>query len=241
MVLIEVRIGPRLLMKGKFIMLEPYAPDTTRQIIFSDVHWLENNKDPVCDQKLNIVVSYLKKNGEWGHYTEFKINLLESHGFGTSEWRVSCFISQDDEDKVYRQGITDIFKLWQEEKNISWFSLPEAHHLKADYISACLFYTGISDSMVEREVYEIDMSLVNEEQDFLYLAGLAFIGDRGYLGRDLFTFNDCLLTIFHKRGAFFDGLKVVFLNTKNLSQTMLHLYGEIRSIFIKFKFEVLET
>ncbi len=111
---------------------------------------------------------------------------------------------------------------------------------KSAYFSACLFNSGISETMLEKDVYEIDMSLVMEKQDFIYLASLAFMGDRGYMGYNLYTFSDCLLTLFHKRG-WFDGVKVKFLNLGSISEKVRDLYIEIKEIFLKFKFDVIEA
>ncbi|TDX00386.1 hypothetical protein EDB95_1408 [Dinghuibacter silviterrae] len=81
----------------------------------------------------------LNPNGVWNggelyHYTEFKLRILEFSPLYNSEWHVAGLISQDDEDKPYRQGMTDVFQLWQERKRINWFNLSTGSHMKDDYI-----------------------------------------------------------------------------------------------------------
>lgn len=236
-----VKKDDEIILVSGSISLEPCSHDTTRQFIFRENQWEKSEPGELNDGELIVSVFYFTKRDEWKYHTEFRLRITECHQLSKEELQVSGLINQDDTDKPYSQGITEIFKIWQNNMEIDWFSLPENHFLKHDYFVACMINTGISETILEKQVYEIDMSLVKEFQDFIYLAGLAFIGNRCYIGYTLYTFADCLLTIFHKRGAFFSDVNVRFLNASSLRNGDTNLYGEIMEIFIRFKFNITEA
>jgi hypothetical protein len=237
MIAIEVKVDSRILVESNFLMLEPHAPSTSRKFIFKDFRGAESVADILYQGKLTVAVYYLNRDCNWNYYTEFQIRVI-SHEDSGSDLSIFGNIYQDEQDKPYRQGMTDMFKLWEENREIDWFSLPLNDPLKDDYISACLFYSGISEKLIERDIYEIDMSLVQEEKDFLYLASLAFTGNRGYIGYDLYTFDDCLLTIFRSRGDNFKSVKVMLSNVDLVSESIHSLCQTVTKILLKYKFEI---
>ena len=240
MIKIQVKLRSGVVIESKSIRLDPCATTTLRRFVFNGVQWITKGEDYRFENEFTVCIYYFKKNSESEYYTEFNLFVRDFSGFHENEWRVSGLLRNDEYDHEYRQGMTDVFELWQEEKDIDWFALPVNGHLKKDYFLSCLFYSGISDVILKRDIYEIDMTKVKEEGDFLYLAGLAFLGYRGYIGYDLYTFDDCLLTISHNEGHYFTDVKVIFTGTKNLSTDVMSFYMEIIDILKKFRFEVIE-
>ena len=236
-----VKKDDELILVSKSILLEPCSHDTTRQFSFRENQWKKKEIGQLDGGELRVAVFYFTKNHEWAYHTEFRLRITECQNLSDQELKVSGFIRQDDVDRPYSQGITDIFKMWQTNLEIEWFSLPENYYLKHEYFLACMIYSGISETILRKQVYELDLSLVREFQDFIYLAGVAFVGNRYYMGYTPYTFADCLLTIFHKRGEFFSDVEVRFLHANVLSDRDANLYREIKDIFIRFKFNITEA
>lgn len=241
MIKIELKIGGVLILESKFIELAPYAPTTIREFVFKDVCWLSQDENCFEDAKLLVNVFYFSNLSVWKYYTEFEILVNEYKVLNNKELKISGLINQDYADKEYRQGVTNIFKLWDESKTLDWAFLPIGDYLKHEYITACFIYNGISESILEKSNYEIDMAFVKEDLDFYYLASLTFIGEKGYFGHNLDSFDDCLLTIFHKRNENLFGIKVSLLNCDSIP---IHLYSFrllIRDIILKYRMELIES
>lgn len=80
--------------------------------------------------------------------------------------------------------------------------------------------------------------MINQYEDFLYLAAVEFYGERGYFGHDLHTFDDCLLSIYHEKG-YMNGKKVILLNAGKITiPDLLKLYEEVKEIFLRYKFSI---
>ena len=84
--------------------------------------------------------------------------------------------------------------------------------LKADYIFACLIYSGVSSEIIEQDSYVFDIGLIKEERDFFYMAGKQFVGERGYFGHDFHAFKDCLLSVYHQSGYFYNKKIIFYIN-----------------------------
>lgn len=199
-----------VLAKCDSIMLEPYANSTARKFLFHNLKF-KNTVDFLSISKIQVRVSCRSKYAKIKPIYEFNISLLEFD----SELQWIYGLIYHDYEEEYRQGVIDVFASWQKGERIDWFSLPAKGVLKKDYITACLHYSGVNTEIIDRDSYKIDLSLVSESIDLLYLMGEAFFGERGYMGHSFHTFIDCLRCIFHKGGLTGDK-KIIFKNTKNL-------------------------
>ncbi|WP_210515609.1 hypothetical protein [Hymenobacter terricola] len=191
------------------IILEPYATSTARKFLFHNLKF-KTTEDFLSLNKIQVRISCRSKYSNVKPIYEFNILLLD---FDSKLKWVYGLVHHDYEE--YRQGVIDVLASWQKGEKIDWFSLPTKGLLKEDYITACLHYSGVSTEIIDKDLYKIDMSLVREYRDVLYLMGEAFFGERGYMGHSFHTFVDCLRCIFHK-GGFAESKKIIFENTERL-------------------------
>lgn len=67
-----------------------------------------------------------------------------------------------------------------------------------------------------------------------------FFGERGYMGYSLFTFEDCLLELYHN-GKLSHGRKIKLLNSKsNPRNNIKRFLAEVKEIFLKYNFLIEE-
>jgi hypothetical protein len=196
MIQIVLKEKAEKILKSKHIFLEPYAPNTSRKFVFSQLTFLKELNDFYGDEV--VVLIYVETNDEINHLLfEFKVNILDySEPIGKSWWLSGLVFG--DYDLGYRQGVIDVFNLWQQRKSFEWFADHTNPFSKSDYIFACFTYSGLSKEIIEKGVYKIDLSLVKEEQDLYYLVSENFLGERGYFGHNIHTFKDCLIEISHQ-------------------------------------------
>jgi hypothetical protein len=237
---ISIALNGNELIKCSYGYLEPFAPTTSRKITFEGITWVENDIRSLYGYEIEVSVNVYSRQKELTPLYDFKIYVLDHQNLSGNSWWVSGLIINEYNDE-YRQGVVDVFNLWQDEKNIDWVGLPVNSSLKKDYIFACLVYSGVSNRLNEQDSYSFDMGLVKEENDFFYLAGKEFIGEKGYFGHDFHAFKDCLLTVFHQSG-YFNNKKVVFHNVNSISdKDLIAFYMEIKEVFLRFKFTIEEN
>ncbi len=241
MIKIGLRLENMYLGVSDFLELDSYAPDTTRRFTFYNVQLEIGTELYFHQMMMNVTVEYYVRDGEWREYTSFDIRIFTADILEDRRLVVVGLTSQGEYEFEYRQGMMDVFKIWSEKGHFDWFSLSIGNRLKKDYIWACSFYSGLNSALEETDTYKIDMELVQEELDFFYLAGLAFLGDRGCVGSTAYTFEDCLLSFFHENKSFAVGKRVIFLNVQKVQDSLRFFLEEIKTLLMKFKFEVIES
>lgn len=194
-----------------YIKLEAYAISTARKFTFKDV--IFNKKVNISyKDKISVGVScFTTYNNEMYPLYEFNILLLD---FDKELQWVYGLIYHDYEEE-YRQGILDVFNIWEKKQEIDWFTLPLNNVFKTDYISACLYYSSVNTDIIDKDIYTINVINVKEYRDVLYLLSEEFFGERGYIGHNFHSFADCLLEISIKNKKLKDK-KLIFKNTENL-------------------------
>lgn len=244
---VKVYTEGKILLTCKYIRLEPFAPGTARKFTFREIsatskkRILQKTTDAfyIGSNKLKIRVDITDKFGRRLSIENFKVHLIDYGNLEKSSLWILGLV-YDDYFTEYRQGRVDIFSLWVKDQNIKWVDLPLNSPLKKDYIDCCFSYSSLSKQILDRDYYRIDWALINEDNDFLYWVGLEFIGEKGYFGRSLFTFEDCLLEIFHN-GGLTNQRRITFLNsTKILNPNVHELYQSVKEIFRKFNFSIEE-
>jgi len=217
------------------MQLEPYAPNSGRRFIFSGV---KTNAELVTHNcVITVSVTVQNKRAQYVNLIQFDLIVLNFYDLSNIEWCVYGHF-QNLETIEYRQGIVDVFNDWQKGLLFNWFNKQIDSGLKLDYISACMIYSGLPTKIVDKEVYQLDLSLIKEERDFYYLASLELLGDRGYFGHDFHTFRDCLLEIYN-HNDFFHDKKIKFINSIHPQNDELSdLFEKIRAKFIDFKFSI---
>ena len=224
-------------LRCNYVRMDPYAPNSGRKFVFSSITLIKNLIN--WDDRISVDITVFNEQNKPIFLNNFEIFVLnfDSEYKHQNEWWVYGNVFNID-DTEYRQGKIDVFDIWQRGQHFDWFSLHANSQNKLDYISACLNYSGISKKMIKRDVYQFDMSLIKEERDFYYLASLQFIGDKGYFGHDLYTFEDCLLELYNYNGYFYNK-RMIFFNTEEIvSKEMITFFQELRKIFFKYKFSV---
>jgi hypothetical protein len=135
------------------------------------------------------------------------------------------------------QGVIDVFNLWQLGRKFDWQALSIHSSLKKDYNDACLKYFGLGTQILDKEIYQLDVSLILEELDFYYLAGVEFFGDRGYFGYDLHSFTDCLIEL-HKYNGYTPGKTILFRGGDKINDPQIESFlNEIKSVLLRFGFK----
>jgi len=228
----------------KHAFLNPYSPDTSREIIFSQMKFISPNIffDESDDirfilKELDLHVSIMNKSGTWSAIYGCKLRVIDYGEITNDRWWITGLVHDDDYD-FYNQEIVDFFSIWENNKKIDWFSFSRSNKKRA-YIMSCYLYSRLSISIVKKYFYEIDLALIKETIDFFYLAGLTFIGERGYFGSDLYTFEDCLLIVYRNK-SLDAGLKIVFLNRQKLINQMVESYQLLKDILLRFNFSIEE-
>ncbi len=196
--------------KCDHIALYPYATSTARKFFFQNVRSKKEISFSDRD-RLSVRVGCFTKHNKFNPIYEFSILLLDFEDH--LKWIYGLVYNDFGEE--YRQGIVDIFSIWEKGEKCAWFSLPSNGILKEDYIAACQYYSSVSSEIIEKDVYEIDMLKVKEYRDILYLVSEEFFGERGYIGHSFHTFADCLLVISQKSSNL-EGKHLILKNSKNV-------------------------
>ena len=234
-----------ILLTCKYVWLNPFAPTTLRALTFYEIS--EASKEKLQQFEVNdaylegdefkINIDIYDKSKRRQPVYEFKLRLKE---YITDVRSLTLFgLIYDDYGDVYKQGVIDVFNLWTKKKQLNWFELPVNSPTKSDYLLCCMMYSGLSKHFI-KEYFQINMSLVQEDVDFIYLASLEFVGVKGYFGHNLYTFEDCLLEIYHNRG-FSEPKKMRLFNVGEIiNPQIINLYREIKGILGRFNF-IIET
>jgi hypothetical protein len=245
---IKAYVEEKIFFESKYIGMEPFADGTSRKFVFSDPIFANNivltgNSNPTdflfSFDALKISIHITNKAGEWIPVYEFKIHLID-YNYSAQE---TCWVRgliYDDYFEEYRQNVIDIFTLWETNGSIEWFDLPIGSLKKADYFNCCRLYSGIRSDIVERDYYKIDMSLINEDSDLIYLVSIEFAGEKGYFGNTFYTFEDCLLEV-HHRGGFKKKRTVLFFNIGKIKNSKANdIYADAKTLLSRFNFVIRE-
>lgn len=223
-----------------YLYLEPFASASGRKLTFSKVSFIEKEVvDLTWVDKIQVKVWCASKHKYRKQYlSELSITIIDTAYTTDTEFWIYGLIHHDFSEE-YRQGVIDVFKMWEKNINVNWKELPIGSYLKKDYIRACLFFSSLSTVLLDRTTYQVDLSFATEEEDFLYLFSNAFLGERGYIGHNLFTFDDCLLEIFNHNG-YFSEKNIIFNNLNTLNKNSVLIYEDFKKVLLKYKFVITE-
>jgi hypothetical protein len=224
------------------LSLEPFSTNSGRKFFFKKIAVKESFKIEYSDTFTVQVFCRRKHLRNKQCLFEFSITVLDLSDdviHTHTDWWVYGFIHHPDLEE-YKQGVVDIVCLWQQHQDVHWKELPVGSPLKRDYISACFFYSSLPNAMLDKTVYPVDLGFAKEEVDFLYLLSVALLGEKSYLGHSLFTFDDCILELFHRYG-YFSQKKILFYHVKDLNEATFFIYEDIKKILLKYQFKIEEN
>jgi hypothetical protein len=222
------------------VELDPYSLSTARKFTFRKLTVLNEIE---VGYRIRITVRICnarRDNLDDNVLHDFEVILLDFAENMGAEWWIYGLINNVYED-VYKQGVIDVFRAWQDNELYEWHKLPVGSPLKTDYLMACFYYSSIQSTITNKDQMCVDVSLVKDEQDFLYLLSKEFFGDRGYIGWNLYTFEDCLLELYNNSKDILKDREIVFYNTQTLfSPTVVEIFEEIKQIVLKYGFVISE-
>lgn len=171
-------------------------------------------------------------------------NLKYKNEFITSLKDSTTFDSDDDLNFVcaplpedYEQKLIDILWSWSNNIHLEWQTLNSKE--KNIWITACLYHSGVPSFFKKDTNFVIDGELITDESDFYCLLGETFFGYRGYFGRGLDSFADCLVEM--KTGNK-TGSKVLLKSIHQIKKALNSYYHDeferIVATFQKFGFDV---
>lgn len=225
-----------LLMTCDDIILESSAASTACSFTFKNIQ-LKKKQDIAPKSEIIVNIYCTGKNESSNNVASFRLVVLEVGEFSKKEWWVSGMVYDLLPDEyIYRQGVIDILKCWEKGISFDWSSLPVNTSLKEDYLYTCFHYSGNNMDIIEKESYQIDFSMIQEVNDFLYVVSDIFFGTRGYMGHSLDTFRERMHVLFQQKGLL-KQRKVTFLPAKK--NTMAALTEQVAEIFMQNGFLVL--
>lgn len=236
---VNISIAERVIATCDYLLLEVHAPSTARSFSFKNIS-LQNSLGVEPEYEIKVLILGHDKLNRERLIADFSMSLID---FGDlldkQDWWVYGLIHHDNME-TYRQGVIDVMHAWYNGKSFDWFEQSINSSLKADYITACQFWSSLSTDVISKESYSLDMSLVKEEQDLYYLIAQEFIGDKGYMGHSYNAFLDCMLTLYHHRG-YFIGNKIIFSNIDKIEdEEITALYKDVKDVFKRYKFAIVE-
>ena len=214
--------------------MEPYSLSTARKFIFKNLNVISEVQLSYRD-KVNVQISNTRRgNLDDNALHDFEILLLDCEELQKADWWIYGLVYNAYEDE-YRQGIIDVVRVWQNDKVYEWNKLPIGSPLKGDYFMACFYYSSIQSKMIDKDTLYIDVSQVKEEQDFYYFLSIEFFGPRSYIGRNFYTFDDCLLELYNHDKNLLTSKQIVFYNAHKLfSDNVDRALKEIKHILSKY-------
>ncbi|HAS39074.1 MAG TPA: hypothetical protein DCS93_01280 [Microscillaceae bacterium] len=227
----------KLIASAQNIQLEPYSTSTLRKFYLQNIAPLTDDFLLQGGDEIRIEIQFYNKPQDSFNYTDIiEMRLYKVEYSNNDQWVLEGTITYD---PIYHQGVIETYDHWQNGKLLKWYGLPQEIST-LEYIHACMNYTSISTVTPEKTVFEIDFNLIKSELDIACAFAEAFFGERSYMGRYLDTLDDCLLTLYHKRGYFED--KTILL--KNVQSPLLpevaKVLPELRQILQKYKFQVID-
>jgi hypothetical protein len=220
-----------------YVHMEPYAPSTGRKFHFKNLYFSAGDID--YTDVVSVSVNFFDSNNICEQLLRFDlvvINFSDTNESHSNMWIYGNVINLGTAE--YRQGIVDVFYSWSTGDEINWFDLPVNSHMKLDYISACMYYSSFEKRILEKEYYRFDMSMVQEERDFIYISSLELLGERSYLGHDLHTYKDCIYTLCSDMCSFED--KTIIFDNSNAIGSLLDLdfLDQLNELFLSVGFKV---
>lgn len=220
--------------------MEPYSLSTARKFTFKKLSVINEVRLSYRD-KVNVQISNRRRdNLDDNVLHDFEILLLDCEELQKADWWIYGLVYNAYEDE-YRQSIIDVFRVWQNDKVYEWNKLPIGSPLKEDYFMACFYYSSIQSKMIGKDILCVDVSQVKEEQDFYYFLSIEFFGARSYIGRNFYTFDDCLLELYNHDKNQLTSKQIVFYNAHKLfSDNVDRAFKEIKHILSKYGLVVKE-
>jgi len=245
LLVVEVSREEKTLFKCNQIYLERDAPSLSRRFTFKGIkprfrRKLDIEKDFYVNEELEISVIYKNHQDKLNRLTKLKIFPSNHSQEVTKEFWLSGTICTCENRKGYHQGFVDVLLAWQEGKVIEdWFNLSAQE--KHNYIVACMCYSGTNNSIIKKDKYVINISLIKEEMDLSYMCSVEFKGDRGFLGLYFPQFQDLFRTLILVNNYSVEGIKLYLLNVdKPYNEEMASFYQEYKKLFEECKFDVVE-
>lgn len=229
----------KLIAEAKNIQLEFYAPTTLRKFYLKNVNPKVQDIQLYHGDEVRIQISFYHRYENSLYYSDIiDIGLYDSNKVSDELWVLEGTLTS--EMVYYSQGVIDVYNHWQANKEANWHNLPTGITI-LDYISACLKYTSIIEDTPKEKVFEIDFSLIKSELDIACAFAEAFFGKRSYMGRYLDTLEDCILTLYHKRGSYFEDKTIKLKNLdKSIPDEVKAVIPELKKILKNFKFQLIE-
>jgi hypothetical protein len=235
---IELRYQNQLVATCNYMLLESHAEGFIRQITFIDVKFVEDSNEllrKLYFEKIEVAITINSSYYSPSEFANFEILLLEFQNNIVQNWVVSgpTYIDSYRTAGYYWQPTIDVLHQWQNNKSCRhiWFTEEATADFKSGYIDACFYYSSMPSNFVKKDAYLIDWRLVQDEKDFLFLISEQFYGERGYFGKNMHAFFDCLLLV-QENGVSFRDQHFIFKNVDFLNKDVEELYKEVYDKFI---------
>ncbi|OJJ23437.1 hypothetical protein BKI52_03490 [marine bacterium AO1-C] len=227
----------KLIANAQNIQIEPYSTSTLRKFYLLNVTPVAGNYLLQGGDEIQIDIQFYNRHHDDFHYSDLiTMRLYDTKRSNNKSWTLEGTITNE---STYHQGVIEVYNHWQMGKPLNWHNLPP-EIATLEYISACLKYTGINAVTPEKTVFEIDFRLIKSELDIACAFAEAFFGARSYMGRYLDTLDDCILSLYHKRG-YFEDKTIVLKNTQHsLTDEVRKVLPELQQILDGYKFQVIE-
>lgn len=182
------------------------------------------------NDKLHLYVYIKNKKGEKQVYRSLEILVLDydytSNDFSLEVLITNCF------DQIYEQGVVNVFKFW--DLNLeARLAFKNEKFSSENYITACMLWGGVQKIELKPKNIVIDLSVVTSIHDLFYLLGKEIVGFKGYIGYDLHTFEDCLISLNNK-----ESVSVKFINDRISDPYLLDVFKWVRKILIEHGFNI---
>lgn len=240
MLKIKLFSGEKIVATANNIKLEPYSTSFLRTFHFDEVE-MKPAGELDCFELLIAKVYNLNRKNKYNLYSYIEmyinriINPIETKSFTVE---VDVIISQY-YSTPYRQGVIDVYNHWKKNEELECTQLPKNISIM-DYISACFYYSSLSEITPEKSKIEIDFKYITDESEIVCCFAEDFMGKRSYIGRDFHGFKDCLHILSDYRNKDFED-KYVILKYKNLflDDEMKKNIDKFQNILNMYKFNII--
>ncbi len=239
MIKIILSVNEREIASCSYMELNPYSKTTAREFTFHNIIFVEGFqiKELWWCEYITVNVSFdLIDPSQSSGFEEIRIVPID-FSLRTNQIFWIKGLVYSDNNFEYRQGVIDVFNVWQQGKELDWVNDKLLIDQKEDYITACFYYTSVSSFIEKKDHYVFNFQEIENYIDFLCFAGQEFVGNRGYMGHSLHTFKDCL-QVLNKNNLDFSDCRIVMLNVKEFrSKEIEKDYIEfIKPVFLEYNF-----
>lgn len=235
---VELTFQGKKIVLCNYIRLEKVAATIERKFSLYQVSIVKDISLSYHDI-ISISVFYKNKTGNSYLLFGFDFVLIDFNKLKEGNDFIMSGIVVNTDNDIYNQSVVDVYNLWNKKNSIKWFNESLNIQQKSSYISACMKWGNGDKTLFYRSEYSVDFSKIREDIDFYYIFSESILGERGYVGYDLYTLNDCLLDVYKYNDL--TNICIKFTNTNLFKSNNEVFYSEIMKILTKYKIKIIES